>query len=205
MPFTDDELQFLRWHRLNESDIYDGRHQSKASREAAAKRDGKYLVLTSVRCRAAGHRIRTRAGHCFQCDPLKLVYQIRHSKSAYVYIAGSLSGRLIKIGSSRDIPQREGKLRYDQYAGFDDWCVLFSGWAEEAGRLESDASTRVAGRRIYKRYFKDGVEQVAVEAFQCSFSAALKAIKDSLGSDDKITPWVSKWSYRYEFDHDTHG
>ena len=176
MPFTDEELRFLRWHDLSQEDVYDGRYQSKRSREAAAEKEGKFLILTSVECRAAGHRIRTRAGHCFQCDPLKLVYQIRHSKSAYVYIAGSLTGRLIKIGTARDIPQREYQLNYEQYAGFADWNILFSIRVSEAGKVEHDASARV-GRRIYRSYFKNGVEQIAVEALQCSFSAAVKAVE----------------------------
>lgn len=126
MPFTEDELRFLHWHGLDEDDVYDGRHQSKEDRHEGAKNAGKFLVLSSVRCRAAGHRIRTRAGHCFQCDPLKLVYQIRHSTSGYVYIAGTLAGRLIKIGTAKDIPQRERQLRAEGYAGFSDWVVLFS-------------------------------------------------------------------------------
>jgi hypothetical protein len=202
MPFTEEELRFLRWHRLDQEDVYDGRFQSKRGREAAAKREGKDLVLTSVPCRAAGHRIRTRAGHCFQCDPLKLVYQVRHSKSGYVYVAGSLSGRVIKIGTAEDIPQRSHQLRAEQYGGFGDWRILFSIKVSEAGRVEHDASARVPGRRIYRSYFKDGVEQTAIEVLECSFSAAVKAVRDSPGPTDSAKPWKANWTYPYEFDYD---
>ncbi len=200
MPFTDDELRFLRRHRLDEDDVYDGRHQSKEDRYDAAKREGKFLILSSVRCRAAGHRIRTRAGHCFQCDPLKLVYQIRHSKSGYVYVAGSLSARAIKIGTAKDIPQRERQLRAEGYAGFSDWIVLYSIQVSEAGRVEHDASARVPCRRVVSSYFKDGIEQTAVEVLKCSFGDAMKAIEQSLGPTDNAAPWKARWTYQYEFD-----
>jgi hypothetical protein len=203
MPFTDDELRFLRWHGLDQDDVYDGRYQSKEDRHDAAKREGKFLILSSVRCRAAGHRIRTRAGHCFQCDPLKLVYQIRHSKSGYVYVAGSLSGRVIKIGTAKHIGQREGQLRAERYAGFADWIVLYSIHVNEAGRVEYDASSRAPGSRAYSSYFKDGIEQTAIEVLKCSFSDAVKAIEASLGPSDNATPWKARWTYQYEFDDES--
>jgi hypothetical protein len=202
VPLTDDELGFLSLHGFNREDVHDGRHQSKSSREEAAKREGKPLILTSVVCRAAGHRIRTRGGHCFQCNPLRLVYQIRHGEPAFVYVAGSLTGQLIKIGSAGDIPTRQRKLRYDQYAGFADWKIMFSVWANEAGKVESDASARIADRRTYQPYFKDGVEQVAVEAFRCRFSTAVKAVKESLGPKDTAVHWKALWTYPYEFDYE---
>ena len=203
MPFTDEELRFLRWHGLDQEDVFDGRYQSKEDRHEGAKSEGKFLVLSSVPCRAAGHRIRTRAGHCFQCDPLKLVYQIRHSKSGFVYVAGSLSGRVIKIGTAKHIGQREGQLRAERYAGFADWIVLFSIQVGEAGRVEHDASARVPGRRVFNSYFKNGVEQTAIEVLECPFSAAVEAIKESLGPTDNAEPWKAKWTYQYEFDHDS--
>jgi hypothetical protein len=204
MPFTDDEIRFLARHGFGPEDVYDGRHESKTSREAAAKSAGKDLVLVrrSAACRAAGHRIKTRAGHCFQCDPLKIVYLRRHSSPGYVYVAGSLSRRVIKIGTASDIPQRARQLRAERYAGFADWVVLFSIEASEAGKVEHDASARVEGRRVFSPYFKDGVEQTAIEVLECSFSAAAKAVKESLGPTDTAEPWKSNWTFPYEFDHD---
>jgi hypothetical protein len=202
MPFTDDELRFLRFHGLAQEDVYDGRYQSKEERHDAAKAEGKFLVLSSVRCRTAGHRIRTRAGHCFQCDPLKLVYQIRHSKSGYVYVAGSLSGRVIKIGTAKYLGQRAGQLRAERYAGFADWAVLYALYVSEAGRVEHDASSRVPVKRVYRSYLKDGIEQTAIEVLKCSFSDAVKAVQASLGPSDNGGPWKARWTYGYEFDNE---
>lgn len=72
--------------------------------------------------------------------------------------------------------------------------------ASEAGRVESEASTHLAGQRVYKSYTKDGLEQVAVEAFKCKYSTAVKAIKEALGPSDTATPWEARWTVIYEFD-----
>lgn len=62
--FTGDELRFLSRYNFSEDEVHDGRSQTKIGREMAAKAAGKILVLTNTRCRAMGHRLRTRAGHC---------------------------------------------------------------------------------------------------------------------------------------------
>jgi hypothetical protein len=81
-------------------------------------------MLTSVRCRAIGHRIRTRGGHCAQCNPANIGFTERETANGYVYIAGSRRGRFIKIGATRDVAQRERQLRTERYGGASDWLVL---------------------------------------------------------------------------------
>ena len=167
-------------------------------REAAAKVAGKTLVLGPP-CRARGHRLRTRSGHCAQCDPKKIAFQERYNAQGYVYIAGSLSGRLIKIGTAVDIPQRRRQLQAESHAGYSDWAMLFSIRVHEAGKVEDAASARLDNRRVFRPYFKDGVSQVATEVLQCSFSEALKAIRQTVGGIDKYQTWRALWNWRYEF------
>src|SRR5437016_2824107 len=97
-----DELRFLWRHGFASDDVYDGRGQSQAYRRQAAKAAGKFFVLGEP-CRAKGHRLRTRSHHCVQCDPKKIAFQRRYNSPGYVYIAGSMSGRVIKIGTAIDI------------------------------------------------------------------------------------------------------
>src|SRR5262245_57142914 len=104
------ELLFLARYHLSEDDVFDGRGYSQAGARAVAKAAGKILVLGSP-CRAYGHRLRTRPGHCAQCDPKKIAYQQRFVEPGYVYIAGSLDGRMMKIGSCVNVPQRENQIR----------------------------------------------------------------------------------------------
>jgi T5orf172 domain len=196
---TASELQFLAQYRFSEDEVYDGRYQSKYTREAGAKAAGQVLVLTSVRCRELGHRIRTRAGHCAQCKPMNIAFTSRERASASVYIAGSLSGRVIKIGVTNDIQRRVRQLCAQGYGGFSDWSVLISVDVNDAGAVEREVSSRIRGKRINNTYFKDGVEQMAIEVIQCSFSAAFEALADSVGGINRPNYWLDR-NREYEFE-----
>lgn len=115
------EISFLSRHGYNAADVYDGRYQSKDRRAAAAKEAGKHLVLAGVigrrDCRTQGHRLRTRSGHCIQCNPINIAFQRREDEPGYVYIAGSLSGRVVKIGTTGNLNQRENQMRAEGYGG----------------------------------------------------------------------------------------
>ncbi|MBR0705400.1 GIY-YIG nuclease family protein [Bradyrhizobium liaoningense] len=173
MPFTDEELYFLAHHLIAKDEVHDGRWQTKSRREWEAKEAGKAFILTSAPCRAQGHRLRTRAGHCIQCDPKKIAYIRRETQAGYVYIAGSLEGRVIKIGTTEDIDRRANRLIVESYGGFSDWRVLLCAWVSNAGRTEREILSRIPGERTAGVYFKDGQAQTAVEMIRCSFSSAL--------------------------------
>jgi hypothetical protein len=77
MDITFAESAFLERHGFGLDEILDGRGLSKLTRERKAKEADFVLILTSVRCRAARHRIRTRAGHCAQCKPSSIGFTKR--------------------------------------------------------------------------------------------------------------------------------
>lgn len=202
-PFTPDEIRFLARHGFSEEDVYDGRFQTKLGREASAKEAGKHIVLARVVgrgiCRRLGHRLRTRAGHCIQCKPTNIAYQTREDKPGYVYIAGSLSGRVIKIGTAGDCSQREKQMRAEGYGGSSDWEILFSVWVSKGGEFEREVSSRVQARPVYRMYFKDGIEQAATEMFHCPFSEAFRAMSECLGEEKRMSLGLSLRARRYEF------
>jgi len=202
-PFTPTELRFLARHGFLPGDVYDGRFETKTGRKMSAKKAGKILVLTNVigrtKCRTLQHRLRTASGHCVQCNPKNIAFEARESSPGYIYIAGSLSGRLIKIGTAKDIPQRERQLRAEKHGGPADWVVLFSVKVTEAGRIEREALSRVDGKRVFRPYYKDGYEQIATEILECPFSAALKALTASVGDIDSYDTWQSSEYCKYEF------
>ncbi|MCA1473352.1 GIY-YIG nuclease family protein [Bradyrhizobium sp. IC3195] len=197
-PFTAEERAFLDRHGFSESEVYDGRHQSKQSRERNARHAGNILILTDSYCKASGHRIRTRAGHCAQCKPANIGFTRRETQTGNVYIAGSLNKRFIKIGVAGDIWQREGQLRAERYGGAADWRVLIHDRVANMQQVERQISLRIAGDRVYRGYLKDGVEQVATEIIRCSFSAALDAYAKVTGLVEDRQYWLKQWS-AYEF------
>jgi hypothetical protein len=175
---TQDEIYFLSRYNLTPDDVFDGRAYSQAGARQMAKELGKTLVLGSP-CGAAGHGLRTRLGHRAQCDPKKIAYQQRFSSPGYVYIAGSLAGQVVKIGSCINVPQREHQIRAEAYGGQSDWEVIFHTiHLNDAGRIEHNARSSLYRWRISRPYYKDGFRQRADELLKCSFSVALKALTE---------------------------
>ncbi len=184
------ELAFLKSQNLSAGDVYDGRNQSTARWKAGVDTAGLTLVLGTA-CSKGGHRLRTRSGHCAQCNTATLAYQHRHHSSGYVYIAGSRSARLLKIGTTIDIEQRKRSLRQGEYGGIRDWEMLFHAKVENGGKTEGDALRLLQRFKISRPYEKDGSPQDAGELLQTSFPKALKAIADAIGNSKRADLWMS--------------
>jgi len=195
MDLTRGELDFLASQGLTAADVLDGRRMSKDQIRLVAKDRGKAVVL-GVECAKAGHRLRTRSGHCVQCDTKKLGYQTRHRKPSDVYIAFSRSAGLTKVGSSTDYSTRIDKLNFDGVGGARDWRILFRIAAEEGGRLEVEAQVLLAEYLAPTSYMKDGRQQDSRECFTCPPARAMEAIlhaaergRHSLGAAWKTPAW----------------
>ena len=115
-----------------------------------------------------------------QCDTRKLAFQARYSAEQYVYIAGALSKRLIKVGTCRDRWQRERQLRAESYGGAGDWRVICAIHTENAGAVEHRTHARLSRYAVAADYWKDGFSQTGIELLRCSFSVAKAALIENL-------------------------
>lgn len=180
LDLTAQERIFLREQGLSEQDVFDARGLPKAVWEAEAKRLGRPLILGSP-CNALGHRIRTRKGHCAQCDTSRIRYLMRHEEEASVYVAYSIAMQLSKIGVSQQLDVRERKINLDGYAGASDWEVLFSIVTTRAGNVETSAQNLLDRYRVATSYQKDRSKaQISREAFKCHPLFAIEAVIDTL-------------------------
>ena len=159
---TPEETTFLRTQGLADSDVYDGRYQSAARWKAGVRAEGQTLVL-GAHCEKAGHRLRTRSGHCAQCNPANISYQNRYHSVGYVYIAGSLHRKLLKVGTASDIRQRLTNLKQQSYGGIQDWEMLFYAKVKFGGRVEQKALATLNRYSVSLNYNKDGRDQEATE------------------------------------------
>ncbi|MBN9071237.1 MAG: GIY-YIG nuclease family protein [Rhizobiales bacterium] len=192
------EISFLKSQNLVPSDVYDGRMQSFAVWKAGARAAGKTVVLGTP-CKSGGHRLRTRSGHCAQCDTSKLSYQKRHHSPGYVYIAGSLSEKLLKIGTAIDIQQRERNLRNHAYGAISDWTMLFTAKVVNGGKTEHEAIQRLAAFKVLRAYEKDGLQQEATELLRTTFTKAINAVAAAIGDERATELWKSPCWKDYEF------
>lgn len=199
VELTTAELAFLEKYGLSASNVYDGRGQSKAKREAAAKQGGFDLILAAG-CTNGGHRLKTRPGHCAQCDTSKLARQTRYNTPGSVYIAGSLQTKLLKIGSTDDVEQRARTLQYERgYGAAPDWKLLFHARVARKGEVEAAALRSLNAYKVARHYVKNGAHQEAAELLEVPFSKALVAVVDVIGPSGCKDPWMSPSVADYEW------
>jgi hypothetical protein len=126
-------------------------------------------------------------------------FRDRYYGSGYVYIAGSLSHRVLKIGTTVNIRQQERRLRRTAYGSIDDWVLLYYVRVDEAGRIEHDARRRLVRYRELRMYDKEGHRQKGREIVNCRFGIALEAL-DGLLDDAQRSGATKSWrAAGYEF------
>lgn len=155
MDLTGPERAFLVSQKIKPDHVLDARGMSKEQWTARAKAEGILFILGSP-CDAVGHRLRTRAGHCMQCNTATIAYIRRFAEPGHVYIAASKTTRLLKVGSCKDIGQRERNLRAHKYGGATDWQIIAWAKTPRAGELEFDIQRMLAGVTVEGSYEKDG-------------------------------------------------
>jgi hypothetical protein len=152
---TASELRFLRSQGLGPNDVMDVRRMPQWLWFKRIKEEGKTIALGS-KCRKAGHRLRSTKGHCVQCDTKVLAFASRFNLKQYLYIAGSLEARLIKIGVCKDLGQRIRQICGERHGDARDWEILYAVEIERAGEIEDRVLGRLDSHSIYSTYWKDG-------------------------------------------------
>lgn len=124
------------------------RRPSSASPAAFHERSSSSRLLagsftTAADCGMADHSERARCPMSWLDTP-----RDRYYEPSYVYIAGSLSARVMKIGTTVNIESQEKRLRRDRYGSIDDWVLLYHVWVDQRGRVEHDALRTCVNTRI---------------------------------------------------------
>mgnify|MGYP000430156728 CR=1 FL=1 len=179
IDLSSDEIRFLRHHGFTTSDVCDCRGFDVAKRRHALKETGKTLALGSP-CRRGGHRLRTRSGHCVQCDPAKISYQSRKAIRATLYAARSTGSGAFKIGISEEPIRRIGDLNRETYGGHSDWMMYMAREINDAGKAETEVHRQLSDYSVRSEYRKSDHIQVAREIFFCPASRVIDAFKSSI-------------------------
>jgi hypothetical protein len=135
-------------------------------------------------------------------NPMSLseVYRDRYYNSGYVYIAGSLSGRVLKIGVTINIHRQQAYLQNRRYGGIGDWVLLYYIHVDSGGRVEHDARRLLERYRQITWYEKDGSSQRGREIVKCSFGRALEALLEVVPQEKRLKGWQSGRCDEFEFD-----
>lgn len=149
-----------------------------------------WVAYGTTPCRAAGHRLRTRKGHCVQCNPAALAFLRRHDLEGTVYVAYSRKLRLVKVGCAECIAQREASLNADGYAGTSDWEIRYHAESDRAGKLEAKVHDILREHRYGVQYFRLQTESYvwANELFRCRLAKAKDALRAAIESQTTNSP-----------------
>ena len=184
---TTEQRVFLKSQKIPFSELFDASGMRKADYQAAMDEEGKHFAYGVTPCNAAGHTLRTKAGHCIQCDTAKVAFALRSSKRATVYIAGSISQKLIKVGSTVDHSIRVRTLNDNRYGDAIDWEMLVVCTVPSAGKIEFLMHEKLEPHNVGGYYVKSGRRQACYELFNCGYGAAIKALKEVLPADSRLT------------------
>ena len=128
----------------------------------------------------AGHTLRTKMGHCIQCDTSKIAYQLRSSSKGYIYLAYSFKAQQVKVGFSASLPTtRETSLKYMAYGNADDWKIIkYQFLNKNAGRTELSIHAKLERFLVDVSFYRDGTMVKCREIFNCSLEQAIKIFEE---------------------------
>jgi hypothetical protein len=184
---TQEQKEFLDDHGISLGSVFDARGMTRQVYHDEMKALGKVVAIGVTPCAREGHSIRSRHGHCIVCNPATLVFQERWDQDAFVYVAGSLSLRVVKIGFASDVENRITSLRVLGYAGADDWMALYWVETKHAGHHEYKAQQLLKIFAAPTKYVRDDREVDCLETFACDATHAIDAVRSV------TSPIIQEW------------
>jgi hypothetical protein len=182
---TNEQIHFLKKQKVSPSLLFDATGLSAEERKKTMTSLEKQFYYGGAVCKTGGHSLRTKSGHCIQCDTSKIAYQQRSSASGYVYLAHSKSTNLIKVGYTKSHPQDRGKfLRDEAYGGIKDWDIKkLVELEKDAGKVEFNIHNAL---EQYQRphFYEKGKGSVVEcrEIFSCDLNIAVDAFTKLTGT-----------------------
>ena len=186
---SDDQLVFFAANGLSERDAFDASGMRRAAYQAEMRALKKLVAYGVSPCAKAGHTLRALSGNCLQCNPLNLVFHQRFESSAWLYIAYSEEGEIVKIGVTKNVKTRNKSLRSQAYGGLQDWDIKSAIQVPVAGEIENEIQNALAQHRHFAQYLKNNHRQSTYELFNCSLSDAVITVNTVL-KKRKLKPMV---------------
>jgi hypothetical protein len=176
LPLSREELQFLKLHDIPLSKVFDATGMPKPIYRQLMRTADLPFACGTTPCRLAGHRLRTRSGHCIQCDTAKIAYMLRWQKSGFIYVAYSDAFRLTKVGFSEDPSARMIQLNRVGYGGAYDWDLMQIFYcSRDGGRIESKVHKSLTDWHESDAFYDtEYVNTQCYEIYSCSWQEAVK-------------------------------
>lgn len=175
-----DQMRFLQAQSIPLSRVFDASGMSRSSYQTAMRELDMIVAVGVSPCIEAGHTLRTRPGHCAQCNTHALAFLLRDEEAGEVYVAISARTGLVKIGTSKNSYSRMNNLNSYGYGGTADWKVHYHHACNKAGRVEFLAQKGLSGHRTSRSYVRTGETVDCQELFNCTAAIATAAVQIAL-------------------------
>jgi T5orf172 domain len=186
---TNEQLSFFARHKIPLTKVFDARGMGVNYYQELMRDQEKYFAFGTEPCQKGGHTLRSRSGHCVQCDTARIAFMMRAVKEADVYIAASRSKKFIKIGSSTELARRIDYLSKESYGGADDWICVAKVRCAKAGSVEFEAQKKLSNFRTEATYNHSGRLTDAYEIFSCDYRSARIALIASVPEAERKGLW----------------
>ncbi len=146
----------------------------------------KWVFIGGTPCNNEGHTMRLKSGHCLECETSSPAFLLRRLKHKNVFIAGTKSGKILKLGTSKNYLQNIDTLNLYNYAGFKDWEPII------AFELDDTVQCQYKVERKIRRYFfsklvqQNGREFHCVDLIKCKYTRVKTALSESLGAKHSL-------------------
>lgn len=176
------QIDFLEQQGIPLSRVFNASGMSTSAYKARMKELDMWLAYGVTPCGAAGHTLRSRAGHCVQCATHNIAFLRRYDEEGLVYVARSSRAGLSKVGTTNDLDTRESSLCRLSYGGANDWRMQFYQRCAKAGRVEFEVHRRLAAKRVARSYEREGEIVDCQELFDCSVEEATQTLRTVIDS-----------------------
>lgn len=186
MTLTPLEKDFIKNHNLPISSTFNASGMRKKDYRIAMKELNKQIAYNTSPCKKYGHKLRTRSGHCVQCDTTKFAFLERYDSQNYLYIASSKKRNFHKVGLANDIREREVTLNRSGYGGTDDWKIQDNIFCDKAGRIENNIHKKLHEYNYIFEYFRRDfkVNVQCTEIFRVDYQIIKKVFYSEIKSSE---------------------
>lgn len=177
MNFNSEEIAFLEKYNISHEKVFDAMGMRKSVWTELISGGDYALAHRTTPCKKYGHTLRTRAGHCAQCNPANMNYQGRYHEKRNLYLAQSLRGDIFKVGISKNLKEINKTLNSQMYAGEWDWLIIWSECVDDAGRVEAAVKKMLAPYAVEVEHIRGGQLQKTTETFRSKKDLIVELIK----------------------------
>lgn len=173
---TDEQIEFLENQAIPLERVFNATGMLAKDYKEAMRQEECWVAYGVTPCREEGHTLRSRAGHCIQCDPAKITYLKKHVQSGFVYVAWSERKALVKVGVTNNTLKRVGLLNSEMYGDTSDWKLIRAWECDQAGKFETEAHRELAAHATTGYYLKNDMLTECNELFMCSHQHAVEIV-----------------------------